>query len=106
MSTRHPLTTLFAHWSCLVFVSLFSELGAREEIRAVLQSVETSLPFLHAIWGQFVLWVASPGVSRLTMGKRRGSAAVGRERERSSAKKTVLMECLFGAESHTQRQFI
>lgn len=77
----------------------------REEIRAVLQSVETSLPFLHAIRGQFVLWVASPGVSRLTMGEE-GSAAVGRERERRAAKKTVLMECLFGAESRTQRQLI
>lgn len=77
----------------------------REEIRAVLQSVETSLPFLHAIWGQFVLWVASPGVSTLTMGEE-GSAAVGRERERRAARKTVLMECLFGAESHTQRQLI
>lgn len=35
----------------------------------MLQSVETSLPFLHAIWGQFVLWVASPGLSWLTMGE-------------------------------------
>ena len=71
----------------------------------MLQSVETSLPFLHAIWGQFVLWVASPRVSRPTMGEE-GSAAVGRERERRPAKKTVLMECLFGAESHTQRQLV
>lgn len=77
----------------------------RGEIRAVLQSVETSLPFLHAIWGQFVLWVASPRLSRQTMVEE-GSAAVGRERERRVAKKTVLMECLFGAGSHTQRQLI
>lgn len=71
----------------------------------MLQSVETSLPFLLATWGQFVLWVASFGLSRLTMGEE-GSAAVGRERERRAAQKTVLMECLFGAESHTQRQLI
>lgn len=67
----------------------------------MLQSVETSLPFLLAIWGQFVLWVASLGLSRLTMGKE-GSAAVGRERERRAAKKTVLMECKFGA-AHLKR---
>lgn len=35
----------------------------------MLQSVEASLLFLHAIWGQFVLWVASPGVSTMTMGE-------------------------------------
>lgn len=35
-----------------------------------------------------------------------GSAAVGRERERRAANKTTLMECLFGAESHTQSQLI
>lgn len=75
------------------------------ETRAVPQSVETSLPFLLAIWGQFVLWVASPGLSRLIMGEE-GSAAVGRHGERRAAKKTVLMQCLFRAESHTQRQLV
>lgn len=63
----------------------------QQEIRAVQQSVETSLPFLHAIWGQFVLWVASAGLNRLTMGEK-GSTALGLERERRAVKKIVLME--------------
>lgn len=87
------------HSSCLC-LCLCSWSSAREEIRAVLQSVETSLSFLHAIRGQFVLWVASPEVSTLTM-VRTGSAAVGREREWWASKKSGLMESLFGAQRGT-----
>lgn len=59
----------------------------REKIRAALQSVETSMPFLLAIWGHFVLWVASLGLSRLTISKE-GSAAVGRECEKTERKQS------------------
>lgn len=37
----------------------------------MLQSVETSLSLLLAMWGQFVLSVASLGLSKLTMGEER-----------------------------------
>lgn len=72
----------------------------------MLHSVETSLPFLYTIWGQFVLRVASSGVGMLTMA-RTGSAAVGSGREWRAAKKTGLMESFFwGRQPHTQRQLI
>lgn len=104
MTVNLPSLHNSVHRSCLR-LRLCSWSSVQEEIRAVLQSVETSLPFVLTIWGQFVLWVVSLGLSNLTMGKE-GSTALGRERERRAAKKTVLMECLFRAESHTQRQLI
>lgn len=85
--------------SCLRFCS-WSE--AREEIRAAPQQ-RTSMPFGLAIWGQFVLWVALPGVSAATIGK--DGESTGR-RGLQQKKKTGLMESLFGAKSHTQRQLI
>lgn len=84
--------------SCLRFCS-WSE--AREEIRAAPQQ-RTSMPFGLAIWGQFVLWVALPGVSEATIGKDGESTG----RRGLQQKKTGLMESLFGAKSHTQRQLI
>lgn len=60
------------------------------------------MPFGLAIWGQFVLWVALPGVSAATIGKDGESTG----RRGLQQKKTGLMESLFGAKSHTQRQLI
>lgn len=84
--------------SCLRFC-LWSR--ACKEIRAALQR-RTSMPFRLAIWGQFVLWVALPGASAATIGKD-GESTGRRELQQ---KKAGLMESLFGARSHTQRQLI
>lgn len=87
------------HWSCLR-LCLCSRSSVQEEIRAVLQSVEISLPFLLTIWGQFVLWVASLRLSKLTMDDE-GSTALGRERERTAAKSPNGV-FIWGREPHTK----
>lgn len=61
----------------------------------MLQSMETSLPFVHAMLEPFVLWVVSPGVSTHTMGEDE-CAVEGRVRERRAVKKVALMENLLG----------
>lgn len=61
----------------------------------MLQSVETSLPFVHAMLEQLVLWVVSPGVGTHTMGEDE-CAAEGRVREWRAVKKVALMESLLG----------
>lgn len=88
-----------------LFASLFSKLGGAggDESCTAVCGDQPAISARHL--GTVCPLGSFPWTQQANNG-RGGNAAVGRDGERRAAKKTVLMQCLFRAESHTQRQLV